>query len=115
MSEQINANNETYQTAEEFQKQLAAGQEWQEGPLKELLVDYVGSLNEEEEVTVEMIVEVMAKEFPEFLMLVAEENWIRGYKQAIHDVDEGQKILNEHNEAALEDTDTVQSNENDDE
>ena len=45
-----------------------------------------------------MIVHTLAEEFPEFLMAVAEENWIRGYQQAIHDVDEGQKLLQEHNE-----------------
>ena len=28
-------------------------------------------------------------------MVVAEENWIRGYHQALADVDEGQKIANE--------------------
>jgi hypothetical protein len=96
MSEQIESNGETYITANEFQQQLAEEESWDEGPLKELLVEYVGSLKEEEEVTVDMIVETMAKEFPEFLMLIAEENWIRGYQQAIHDVDEGQKLLDEH-------------------
>ena len=29
----------------------------------------------------------MAQEFPEFLMAIAEENWIRGYHQAPTDVD----------------------------
>ena len=59
--------------------------------LKEWLVDYVGThLNpENDEVTVEMIVETMAKEFPEFLMAVAEENWVRGYHQALDDVEIG--------------------------
>ncbi len=45
-----------------------------------------------DEVTVEMIVETMAKEFPEFLMAIAEENWIRGYHQALDDVEVGQKM-----------------------
>ena len=55
--------------------------------LKEMLVNYVGSVAEPEnnEVTVEMIVNVMSSEFPEFLMVVAEENWIRGYKQGLDD------------------------------
>ena len=30
----------------------------------------------------------MAKEFPEFLLVVAEENFIRGYEQALTDVKE---------------------------
>jgi len=62
--------------------------------LKNWLVDYVGNrLNEEDDsVSVQMIVDVFAKEFPEFLLAVAEENWIRGYRQALDDVDEGKKI-----------------------
>ena len=61
--------------------------------LKEFIVDYVGEKSdpENENVTVENIIEVMANDFPEFLMAVAEENWIRGYHQALVDVDEGQK------------------------
>jgi len=55
--------------------------------LKEYLVDYVGNQinNDSEEVTVDMIVEVVAKEFPEFILAIAEENFIRGYKQAMRD------------------------------
>ena len=55
--------------------------------LKTWLVNYVGNkLNPADgNITVEMIVEVIAKEFPEFLMVVAEENFIRGYEQAALD------------------------------
>ena len=42
-----------------------------------------------------MIVDTMANEFPEFLMAVAEENWVRGYHQALNDVTEGERIANE--------------------
>ena len=65
--------------------------------LKTWLVNYVGEKTEpeNEQVTVENIVEVMAKDFPEFLMAVAEENWIRGYHQALVDVDEGKKAYEE--------------------
>ena len=79
--------------------------EWEEGPLKDILVEYVGASANAEEVTAVMIIETMAKEFPEFLMAGAEENWIRGYQQAIHDVDQGQRLLHEHaqNEEVLED------------
>jgi len=67
--------------------------------LKTLLVNYVGSQHnpENNEITVEMIVETMAKEFPEFLMAVAEENFIRGYKQAFADLDEHQRQVEEEN------------------
>ena len=58
-----------------------------EAGLKELLVNYVGNVTkpENDEVTVEMIVNVMSTEFPEFLMVIAEENWIRGYEQGLDD------------------------------
>ena len=57
--------------------------------LKEWLVNYVGEQQEPEngEVTVEMIVNTIADEFPEFLLVVAEENWVRGYHQAMIDVE----------------------------
>ena len=65
--------------------------------MKSWLVNYVGEQHnpEGDTVTVEMIVETMAKEFPEFLMAVAEENWVRGYHQALHDVEVGQKAHEE--------------------
>jgi|3_EtaG_2_1085321.scaffolds.fasta_scaffold53232_2 hypothetical protein len=57
--------------------------------LKEWVVNYVGSkIATDENVTVEMIVEVFATEFPEFLMVVAEENFFRGYEQALGDLQE---------------------------
>ena len=72
-------------------------------PIKEWLVNYVGTefvaeverinsdktedfLEWDGSITVEMIIEMMAKEFPEFLMAVAEENFLRGYTQAMADV-----------------------------
>ncbi len=62
--------------------------------LKNFLVEYTGEkINpEDQNVTVDMIVDVMDKEFPEFLLAIAEENWVRGYQQAIQDVDEGIKL-----------------------
>ena len=69
-------------------------------PLKEWLVAYAGEKKnpENDEVTLEMIVETMSEEFPEFLLAIAEENWIRGYHQALDDVETGQKLYNEHNQ-----------------
>ena len=65
--------------------------------LKTWLVDYVGNkaTPDSDEVTVENIVDVMSTEFPEFLMAVAEENWVRGYQQALEDVEEGQRLVRE--------------------
>tara|TARA_B000000557_G_scaffold131353_1_gene106445 strand:- start:2548 stop:2871 length:324 start_codon:yes stop_codon:yes gene_type:complete len=80
---------------EEYHAHLENEEEWESGPLKDVLLEYVGQSKDSEEITVEMIVETMADEFPEFLMAVAEENWIRGYRQAIHDIDQGQRMLAE--------------------
>ena len=71
-------------------------------PIKSWLVDYVGNNYEQElsraevdsgkkiewdgSVTVEMMIELMIKEFPDFVMAIAEENFIRGYTQAMADV-----------------------------
>ena len=57
--------------------------------MKRLLVNYVGEQLEPEndEVTMEMVIQVMSLEFPEILLAIAEENFIRGYQQAMGDVD----------------------------
>lgn len=57
------------------------------GEFKQFVVNYVGHKRQlQEKVTVEDIVMVFAEEFPEFLLAVAEENFIRGYKQAMDDL-----------------------------
>ena len=89
-----------------------------ENPMKQWLINYVGETysaalerhNSEEEgsmdwngdVTVEMIVESMSLEFPEFIMPLAEENFIRGYEQAIDDTLEGFKLSEEAAQADAE-------------
>jgi|TARA_R110002012_G_scaffold94659_3_gene228973 hypothetical protein len=56
--------------------------------LKELVVTYIGErLLAEEVITVDMAVQVFAAEFPEFLMAIAEENFLRGYEQALTDAE----------------------------
>jgi len=69
-------------------------------PLKKTLVDYVGDKKnpENDEVTVSMIIDVVAEEFPELIMAIAEENWIRGYQQALTDVSIGEKLHREEME-----------------
>jgi len=59
--------------------------------LKSMLVEYVGNKlkPENDTVTVGHIVEVLAEEFPDFLLLVAQENFIRGYEQAFSDIESG--------------------------
>ena len=74
-----------------------------DNPMKTWLVDYVGEkMNAQNgEVTVDMIVEAMAAEVPDFIMLVAQENWLRGYQQALHDVDYGDLRKNEQNSIGI--------------
>ena len=57
--------------------------------LKAWLVGYVGNKHSPEDgnVTVEMIVETLAEDFPEFTMAVAGENFLRGYHQALCDIE----------------------------
>jgi deoxyhypusine synthase len=68
-----------------------------ENELKTMLVNYVGEKQspDEENVTVEMIVDQLANEFPEFVLAVAEENFVRGYQQALTDVEVGRKAWEE--------------------
>lgn len=58
-------------------------------PLKEMFIQYIGEKFKPEngEVTIEMCVEVLAEEFPDFLLLVAQENFLRGYKQCLADME----------------------------
>ena len=68
--------------------------------LKNLLIQHVGEkLNpEDKNITIEMVIEVMADEFPELVMTLAEENWIRGYEQGLDDVYVGKGLVEKENE-----------------
>jgi len=59
-----------------------------ETPLKQMVVNYIGDRLEAQnpDVTVQMAVDVFAAEFPEFLLAIAEENFLRGYEQAMDDI-----------------------------
>lgn len=58
-----------------------------ESELKSYLVKYVGTKLDNEDVTVHMISEVLAAEFPEFVFAFAEENFLRGYKLGLDDAE----------------------------
>jgi hypothetical protein len=81
-----NINKEVFMENDVLNQEVKA-----ENPMKEWLVTYVGTKMQPEDggVTVNMIVNAMADEFPEFLLAIAEENFIRGYEQALYDVDHG--------------------------
>ena len=53
--------------------------------LQNMLVEYVGTKFDKEEVTVNMIAEALAHEFPDFMFALAEENFLRGYQLGIDD------------------------------
>ena len=75
-----------------------------ENPMKEWLVQYVGEKYnpDNKQVTVQMIVNAMADEFPDFVLALAQENFIRGYQQALYDVDYGPLKGNSNNEQPAE-------------
>ncbi len=66
--------------------------------LKSYLVEYVGSKLDKEEVTVNMVAEVLATDFPEFVFAFAEENFLRGYQLGLDDA----KLLKRSPEAVEE-------------
>jgi hypothetical protein len=71
----------------------------EDNELKTWLVNYVGEKHSPEDgnVTVEMIVTTLAEDFPEFTMAVAGENFLRGYHQALCDI-EMHANENKHNQ-----------------
>lgn len=56
-----------------------------ESELKDFLVSYTGTKLDKEQVTVQMIADVLASDFPEFAFAFAEENYIRGYQLGLED------------------------------
>ena len=81
-------------TVEDIENPLLTKEVESDTQVKAWLVDYVGTKHEPEDgqVTVEMIVNVVAEEFPEFMLAVAEENFMRGYEQALTDLQEVKKL-----------------------
>ncbi len=70
-----------------------------ENDLKNFLVEYSGEKLKPENdlVTVEMIIDVLSKDFPELVLALAEENWIRGYEQGLDDVQSGMDMSEKNN------------------
>ncbi len=68
--------------------------------LKEWIVSYVGNkfAPDNGEVNVEMIIHVLADEFPEVVMPLAEENFFRGYQQALEDLQSAAAIEDAENQ-----------------
>ena len=55
--------------------------------LKTYLVEYVGKKLDCENVTVNMIAEVLATDFAEFTLAFAEEHFLRGYQLGLNDAE----------------------------
>lgn len=72
-----------------------------ESELKDFLIEYAGTKFDKEEVTVHMISEVLAAEFPEFVFAFAEENFLRGYQIGL---DDAEKLYREPTEELAEQT-----------
>jgi hypothetical protein len=81
MSEQVTTEENVHQNP-----MLAMAVE-PDSELKKYLVEYTGTKLDNEEVTVNMIVEVLAMEFPEFVFAFAEENFLRGYQLGLNDAE----------------------------
>ena len=64
-----------------------------ESKLKEVIINYIGETihPEEPNVTVEDVVKIFADEFPEFLFVVAQENFLNGYKHGLADASKEEK------------------------
>lgn len=63
-------------------KVVEAGNELQEN-----LVQHVRNRTNEDQVTLGQVIGILASEFPELVITIAEENWIRGYKQGLDDAE----------------------------
>ena len=67
--------------------------------LKDLIVIYIGNNldpPDTDEITLQMAITVLMGEFPELLLALSEENFIRGYKQAFADIESGKDVKNEN-------------------
>lgn len=78
------------------EKELLEKQPVPDSVFKTFIVNYVGNQLQPEDgrITIEMIVEVMAKEFPELVLVLAEENFMRGYSQGLDDAAVGVNMFN---------------------
>tara|TARA_Y100000310_G_scaffold302104_1_gene339139 strand:+ start:52 stop:378 length:327 start_codon:yes stop_codon:yes gene_type:complete len=92
-------------SAKEFDKNPSLSKTVEpDNDFKNWLVEYVGQAlqPDDQNVTVEMIIEVMASEFPEIVLALAEENWVRGYQQGLEDIEAGMKLSAEIEEKSNE-------------
>jgi hypothetical protein len=82
-----------------------------DNPLKEMFVNYVGEKKQPEDgkVTVEMITEALAEEFPEFVLVMAERNFLQGYRQAFSDIEKWNKKVKSEENVELKNIDVFET------
>jgi hypothetical protein len=69
----------------------------EESPLKEIILEYVGGKfrPDDEGVTYEMVINCLAEEFPEMMLYLAEENYVRGWQAGYGDGLKDNELLGE--------------------
>jgi hypothetical protein len=69
------------------ENQIEAVEPEQDSELKQFLINHTGTIHnpEDEMITVQMIINTLAAEFPEVVYVIAEENFIRGYQLGLDD------------------------------
>jgi hypothetical protein len=84
-----------YKKNREEENPTLAQQAEGDNDLKRYLVEYTGNKTDPEsgEVTVDMIINALSVDFPELILALAEENFIRGYQQAFSDIEVTSKGL----------------------
>lgn len=55
--------------------------------IQEDLVQHVRNRTNEDQITLGQVIGILASEFPELVITIAEENWIRGYQQGLEDAE----------------------------
>lgn len=81
--------------------------------LREMFVSYVGEKKQPEDgkVTVDMVVSVLSDEFPEFVLAMAEQNFLQGYKQAFKDMEKWNKKVSKQERDKTESIDVAETTE----
>lgn len=79
--------------------------------LREMFVSYVGEKKQPEDgkVTVDMVVSVLSDEFPEFVLAMAEQNFLQGYKQAFKDMEKWNKKVSKQEKSETQSVDVFET------
>jgi hypothetical protein len=85
MEDEKTISEKEYERNPLLDQEVGAAEE--DNEFKSFVINWTGQEHQPEngDVTVEMILETLAKNFPEVVMVLAEENFLRGYSQALED------------------------------